>query len=43
MICATGFRPASHQDPLLRGLVAEHNLETHGAWIVLADDCTVPV
>ena len=33
---------ASAHDPLLARLVAEHGLETHGHWIVLAPDCTVP-
>ena len=33
-----GFRA----DPLLARLVAEHALATHGPWIVLDSDCTVP-
>jgi hypothetical protein len=42
IICATGFRRGLAAQPLLAGLVAEHGLETHGGWIVLAPDCTVP-
>jgi cation diffusion facilitator CzcD-associated flavoprotein CzcO len=42
VICATGFRAGFHHDPLLAPLVAEHDLETEGRWIVLADDSTVP-
>jgi hypothetical protein len=42
VICATGFRRGFEQDPLLRGLVDEHSLETEGGWIVLSPDATVP-
>jgi cation diffusion facilitator CzcD-associated flavoprotein CzcO len=42
VICATGFRRGFEHDPLLRRLVQEHGLETHGRWIVLATDSTVP-
>jgi len=42
VICATGFRRGFAHDPLLAGLVAEHALETHERWIVLAPDATVP-
>jgi cation diffusion facilitator CzcD-associated flavoprotein CzcO len=42
VICATGFRRGYDADPLLRGLVQEHGLETAGAWIVLDADSTVP-
>lgn len=42
VICATGFRRGFEHDPLLRRLVEEHGLETHGPWIVLAPDGTVP-
>jgi cation diffusion facilitator CzcD-associated flavoprotein CzcO len=42
VICATGFRRGFAQDELLRRLVAEHELETAGRWIVLAPDSTVP-
>jgi cation diffusion facilitator CzcD-associated flavoprotein CzcO len=42
VICATGFRRGYEHDPLLRRLVAEHGLETHERWIVLAPDSTVP-
>ena len=42
VICATGFRAGFHHDPLLAALVAEHDLETEGRWIVLADDSSVP-
>ena len=42
VICATGFRRGFEHDSLLRGLVETHGLETHGRWIVLAPDSTVP-
>jgi len=42
VVAATGFRRGFEHDPLLRALVEEHGLETHGRWIVLADDSTVP-
>ena len=42
VICATGFRAGFRHDPLLAALVAEHDLETEGRWIVLADDSCVP-
>lgn len=42
VICATGFRKGFQHDPLLARLVDEHALETHGGWLVLADDSTVP-
>jgi cation diffusion facilitator CzcD-associated flavoprotein CzcO len=42
VICATGFKHGYAHDPLLARLVAEHELDVHGAWIVLAPDCTVP-
>jgi Pyridine nucleotide-disulphide oxidoreductase len=42
VICATGFRRGFRHDPLLARLVAEHGLETHDRWIVLAADSTVP-
>ena len=42
VICATGFRRGFAEDTLLRGLVAEHELETADRWIVLAPDSTVP-
>ena len=42
VICATGFRRGFAHDPLLARLVDEHGLETHGRWIVLAPDSTVP-
>jgi cation diffusion facilitator CzcD-associated flavoprotein CzcO len=42
VICATGFRRGFEHDPLLDTLVADHGLETHERWIVLADDSTVP-
>ena len=43
VICATGFQHGFAHDPLLTRLVAEHELETEGPWIVLANDSTVPV
>ena len=42
VICATGFKRGFAHDPLLSRLVDEHELETHGRWIVLAPDCSVP-
>jgi cation diffusion facilitator CzcD-associated flavoprotein CzcO len=42
VICATGFRRGFAHDPLLAGLVADHELETRDSWIVLAPDSTVP-
>jgi cation diffusion facilitator CzcD-associated flavoprotein CzcO len=42
VICATGFRRGFAHDPLLARLVDDHELETVGRWIVLADDSTVP-
>jgi|SRR5579884_1486431 len=42
IICATGFLRGYRNDPLLARLVAEHGLETHDRWIVLAPDSTVP-
>jgi hypothetical protein len=42
VICATGFHRGFVHDPLLRRLVDDHGLETHGRWLVLARDSTVP-
>jgi cation diffusion facilitator CzcD-associated flavoprotein CzcO len=42
VICATGFRRGWRHDPLLARLVAEHDLETEGDWLVLDPDSTVP-
>jgi cation diffusion facilitator CzcD-associated flavoprotein CzcO len=42
IICATGFQQGFRHDPLLWGLVDENNLETHGRWVVLDPDCSVP-
>ncbi len=42
VICATGFERGFAHDPLLRGLVREHGLETVERWLVLAPDSTVP-
>ena len=42
IICATGFQRGFRHNALLARLVDEHGLETHGSWIVLAPDCTVP-
>ena len=41
IICATGFRRGYKNDRLLARLVADHELETHDGWIVLAPDSTV--
>jgi cation diffusion facilitator CzcD-associated flavoprotein CzcO len=42
VICATGFKRGYRHDALLARLVAEHEVETAGDWIVLAPDSTVP-
>lgn len=42
IVCATGFLRGYRSDPLLARLVAEHGLETHDRWTVLAPDSTVP-
>ena len=42
VICATGFLHGHRHDPLLARLVEEHDLDTHGQWIVLDADSTVP-
>ena len=42
VICATGFKSGYAHDPLLAGLVADHELPTVENWIVLAPDSTVP-
>jgi cation diffusion facilitator CzcD-associated flavoprotein CzcO len=42
VICATGFRRGFRHDPLLARLVAEHDLETVDAWLVLDADSAVP-
>ena len=39
---ATGFKKGWREDMLLSDLVAAHGLETHGRWIVLNPDATVP-
>ena len=42
VICATGFRKGWREDMLLRDLVEANDLVTHGRWIALAPDSTVP-
>jgi cation diffusion facilitator CzcD-associated flavoprotein CzcO len=42
LICATGFHRGFVHDPLLQRLVAENGLETHGRWLGLAPDSSVP-
>ncbi len=42
VIAATGFRRGWHEDPLLADLVDAHGLETHGRWLALDPDSTVP-
>ncbi|HEX3807675.1 MAG TPA: hypothetical protein VHV52_12945, partial [Gaiellaceae bacterium] len=42
VIAATGFKRGWRHDPLLADLVDTHALETHGRFIVLAPDSTVP-
>jgi cation diffusion facilitator CzcD-associated flavoprotein CzcO len=42
VICATGFRKGWREDTLLQGLVETNDLATHGRWLVLAPDSTVP-
>jgi hypothetical protein len=41
VVCATGFERGYRRDGLLARLVADHELETAGDWIVLAPDSTV--
>jgi cation diffusion facilitator CzcD-associated flavoprotein CzcO len=41
VICATGFRRGFEHDRVLRRLVDEEGLETHGRWLALAPDSTV--
>ena len=41
VVCATGFERGFRHDPLLARLVAEHELETVGEWIVLTADSTI--
>jgi cation diffusion facilitator CzcD-associated flavoprotein CzcO len=43
IVCATGFKRGYEYDPLLRRLVEEHGLATEERWLVLADDCSVPI
>jgi hypothetical protein len=42
VICATGFRRGWREDTLLADLVERNGLETHGRWLVLDADSTVP-
>ena len=42
VICATGFRRGFRENELLARLADDHGLETHGQWIAVAPDCTVP-
>ncbi len=42
VICATGFEHGWTRDPLLADLVERAGLATHGDWIVLAPDSTIP-
>src|SRR4051812_46592831 len=42
VICATGFRRGWREDTLLRDLVERNDLPTHGRWIALSSDSTVP-
>ena len=42
VICATGFRKGWREDTLLADLVETNDLATHGRWIALAPDSTVP-
>jgi cation diffusion facilitator CzcD-associated flavoprotein CzcO len=41
VVCATGFEHGFRHDALLARLVAEHELQTAGEWIVLTPDSTV--
>jgi cation diffusion facilitator CzcD-associated flavoprotein CzcO len=41
IVCATGFKRGFRHDPLLAGLVADHDLETAADWIVLTPESTV--
>jgi cation diffusion facilitator CzcD-associated flavoprotein CzcO len=42
VVCATGFKRGFCHNPLLARLVDDHQLETHGSWIALAPDCSIP-
>jgi hypothetical protein len=42
VICATGFHRGFQHQELLARLVERHHLATHGHWIELAPDCSVP-
>jgi hypothetical protein len=42
VIAATGFTRGWQSDSLLSDLVDAHGLETHGRWIVLAPDASIP-
>jgi hypothetical protein len=42
VICATGFLSGWRHSPALSALVRDHELATHGRWIVLDPDGTVP-
>jgi cation diffusion facilitator CzcD-associated flavoprotein CzcO len=41
-IAATGFRKGFQEDPLLADLAGAHDLETHGLYLALAPDATLP-
>jgi cation diffusion facilitator CzcD-associated flavoprotein CzcO len=42
VICATGFRRGWEHDPVLAGLVREHDVATVNGWLALDRDATVP-
>jgi cation diffusion facilitator CzcD-associated flavoprotein CzcO len=42
VICATGFLRGTEHDPVLARLVADYDLPTHGPWLELSPDSTVP-
>jgi len=42
LICATGFQPEAAMHPLVRHLIAQHQLGTQGPRLFVADDFTLP-
>jgi hypothetical protein len=42
VICATGFLRGWSHDTLLSAIVRDHDLATHGRWVVLDPDGTIP-
>jgi len=42
IVCATGFKRGVSESPVLAQLAGDNDLPTHGPWLELAPDCTVP-